>query len=581
MAEFSLNQSQRSRLIEIMTRHGRLDNENERQNFLMMTDYGDELPDLQSDLPITSSSKVFSETLLRFLLKQGRLPNSRRHALDPLLRYLCEQISGRESDLVFLKELLETLDQWVNKSDAPQPIAKPTLSEDEQKHAYDEAVLLFGQNQWVEVLKRVTQLEEHRFTQDTVIPLGVIKEQASVEKEKAEHLADMRHEYERIVVLTQMPDIKALAVQKWLLFLEKYEAEFTIQDDPKDLRHYFEVIQCLTDMQNRVLPETQRVFAGRRLAQIGDPRPEVMDVDNMEFCWVPEGRFWMGCDESDEMCDDCERPANWFNIPFGYWIGKYPVTNSQYNVFVNESGYQNEQWWELAKSAGFWRGGEFIGGYDKQLRTAPSNFGESFNLPNHPVVGVSWFEAIAYIEWLKIRWKNYLPKGWIVTLPTEPLWEKAARGGELILSQPFIREVKKGLHSPRSKLAMVPNQNIRRRYTWGDELTPELANFYDTGINSTSAIGCFFSDESPYGCAELHGNVMEWSRSEPREYPYNFHESDISEENIETYNKGVLRGGAFNRDKEDLRCASRDEGDLEVPGWNLGFRLTVVALQRD
>jgi len=112
-------------------------------------------------------------------------------------------------------------------------------------------------------------------------------------------------------------------------------------------------------------------------------------------------------------------------------MGKFPVTNAHFATFVDEGGYRDEQWWAVATTAGYWNQKGFKGRYDGQYRTAPVNHGTPFNLPNHPVVGVSWFEALAYTEWLTARWQKagYLPMGWRVVLPSEPEWEKAARGG--------------------------------------------------------------------------------------------------------------------------------------------------------
>jgi formylglycine-generating enzyme required for sulfatase activity len=176
------------------------------------------------------------------------------------------------------------------------------------------------------------------------------------------------------------------------------------------------------------------------------------------------------------------------------------------------------------------------------------------------VVKVTWHDALAYCKWLTETleaWEEtpeplatlLREKSWVVTLPSEAEWEKAARSSD------------------------------GRRYPWGEDPDPNRANYDETGIDTTSAVGCFPGGKSPYGIEDLSGNVWEWTRSHWKGYPYN---PADGRENLDAGNdiRRVLRGGAFYLSTWLVRCASRD---FITPGnryWSLGFRVVVSSFSR-
>jgi formylglycine-generating enzyme required for sulfatase activity len=184
-------------------------------------------------------------------------------------------------------------------------------------------------------------------------------------------------------------------------------------------------------------------------------------------------------------------------------------------------------------------------------------------LPNHPVVWVSWHEALAYCAWLTERLRTWegtpeplatlmRHEGWRVTLPSEAEWEKAARGAD------------------------------GRRYPWGDDPDPDRANYDDTGINATSAVGCFPAGASPYGCLDMAGNVWEWTRSlwgkgSDPEFRYSYDAAD-GREDLEASDDvtRVRRGGAFWNDDRGVRCAARHWDLPSARHWRLGCRAVVL-----
>jgi formylglycine-generating enzyme required for sulfatase activity len=301
-------------------------------------------------------------------------------------------------------------------------------------------------------------------------------------------------------------------------------------------------------LQENALPAIERAAAGVSLAHLGDPRPGVGldDVGLPAIAWhdIPAGPFLMGSAEDDEQAYDWEKPQHEQGITNAYQISRYPVTNAQYHAFVKAGGYEQERFWtEVGWS---WREGEDVLG--------PREFGHPFGLPNHPVVGVSWYEAVAFCRWLteQLREKGELENEHVISLPTEPQWEKAARGTD------------------------------GRIYPWGDEPDPDRANYEDTGIGTTSAVGCFPDGESPYGLLDMSGTVWEWTGSlwgedlfEPDfKYPY---DSSDGRENPDADRDIllVLRGGAFSSSARGVRCAYRLLFSPNSGSYNSGFRVCV------
>jgi formylglycine-generating enzyme required for sulfatase activity len=138
---------------------------------------------------------------------------------------------------------------------------------------------------------------------------------------------------------------------------------------------------------------------------------------------------------------------------------------------------------------------------------------------DHPVRYVSWHDARAYCRWLSEG------TGLAVRLPSEAEWEKAARGTD------------------------------GRIYPWGDAVpTDDLCNFNDSGRGTTPVGRYSPQGDSPYGCADMAGNVWEWTRSLHDSYPY---DPADGREDSEVDGPRVLRGGAFDDSARFVRCAYR------------------------
>ncbi len=285
-------------------------------------------------------------------------------------------------------------------------------------------------------------------------------------------------------------------------------------------------------IRDNTLPAVQRAEAGRALAKLGDPRTEVMTVDAIELCDVPAGDFWMGAEKDhpqfpDDMAYDDEGPLH-RQFTAAFRIARYPITQAQYAEFVeamNEPANKPDQ-------------------YDN----------DTFHLPNHPMVGVSWRQAVAFTDWLTERWRRdkKISNQQVVRLPTEAEWEKAARG-----------------------------MADARRYPWGvvsqsDVPNPNAANYDDSGIGSTSAVGCFSLGQTPFGCEDMSGNVWEWTLTK---WLGDYQDYD---QKVDTSLQGedarVLRGGSFNFNDNLVRCAYRNYNIITLHYDLFGFRVCVPHL---
>jgi iron(II)-dependent oxidoreductase len=261
----------------------------------------------------------------------------------------------------------------------------------------------------------------------------------------------------------------------------------------------------------------------------------------------------MGSPESDGDASGYEKPLHSQEVPYDYWIARYPVTVAQYREYVEASGH------------------------------TPGDPDRLADEDNHPVAYVSWHEARQFCAWLTAEWRGQglLPAGGVVRLPTEPEWEKAARGGLEIPESPILcRANGAWVVTP---YAMGANLNPRRRYPWGDAPDPNRANYEDARIGDASAVGCFAGRASVYGAEELSGNVWEWTQSlwgpdsmEP-EYGYPYDPADGREEpKREGDVLRVVRGGSWGNDARRARCAYRGRYYPFARHDPLGIRVVVA-----
>ena len=327
------------------------------------------------------------------------------------------------------------------------------------------------------------------------------------------------------------------------------------------------------------LSQPESVSVSTPAVKLDDRPSDVTQIETMEFCLVPRGRFVLGS-QDDAMAWDGESPSQVYDISHDYWISRFPVSNSQFHAFVIAGGYQARDYWLEAEQAGCWKDGLFRNPGADNPSTGPEDFGEPFNILTHPAGGITWYEALAFSRWMttELQQSQALPPGFGVHLPSEVEWEKAARGGLEIPGSPRIA---RAIALPKcDSLLLQKNPFPHRRYSWGDQPDPTKANYLDSGLCATSPLGNYSGGASPYGTEDLCGNVWEWTRSLWGSYPYPSNAEDRTKrEDLREAGMRTLRGGAFNYNDSLVRCSVRHHHSPLTAYRHIGFRVVASSLQ--
>ncbi len=245
-------------------------------------------------------------------------------------------------------------------------------------------------------------------------------------------------------------------------------------------------------LQGKGIGAHGRAKIGRLLSGLGDPRRGVgLRADGLPdifWCEVLGGGF---------IFQNGEKPMM---LPT-FKIAKYPITYKQFQAFIDApDGFKNEDWWRGLHTDGL-----------EQQRGGPGK--QDFKFGNHPCENVSWYEAMAFCAWLSAK------LGYEIRLPTEPEWEKAARGTD------------------------------GRAYPYEGDFDAEKGNTSETGIGQTSTVGIFPGGASPYEVLDMSGNVWEWTVTDY----YHPEANDMS-----AAVPRVLRAGSWLYDMYNARTSNRD-----------------------
>lgn len=270
-------------------------------------------------------------------------------------------------------------------------------------------------------------------------------------------------------------------------------------------------------------------------------RPYTVSKLAMPMVWIEPGTFTMGSPTTERKRGRDERQHE-VTISRGFWMGTCEVSVDQWSLFVQENGYETEA--ERGDGLSQWIRGQW-------QRVA----GSRWNNPGfpqtgqHPVVGVSWNDAMAFCRWIteKERAAGRLLEGFRYTLPTEAQWEYACRAG---YEGPFLPNVK--------------SMNDEFWYRFGDGLGGILAedHTHPTCTRRPNAWGLY----------NVHGNVLEWCQD--------WYSIDLEDNAIDPVGPAlgverVCRGGAWPNYTASIRSAFRGHDVPSNRGNNLGFRLSL------
>lgn len=289
------------------------------------------------------------------------------------------------------------------------------------------------------------------------------------------------------------------------------------------------------DAQNLLVVLERRMERGKtqspaKLAWTRSARSRVLDLLPEPFTWIdiPAGRV------------EIEDGHGEFDVA-AFQIAKYPITNAQYAKFIEAGGYRERKWWidagwEAREKGWTWNSGKSEWKPTGNPWTEPRYWADSrFNGREQPVVGVSWYEAVAFCLWLSEM------TGEGIVLPTEDQWQYAAQGDD------------------------------GRVYPWGNEWGCQRCNnsVEPCDSDATTSVRQYEGADkgnSPFGVVDMAGNVWEWCLTD-----YENRTNDV----VSDADMRVLRGGAWISGFTDLfHCVSRHSNLPHFSNYHWGFRVS-------
>ena len=284
---------------------------------------------------------------------------------------------------------------------------------------YDRAVFLLKQAKQTGVTSRFINLEK-------------LLQEAEVALEEQSRERDAKREYEQIYQLFQYKRTRDIALEAFSEYQKIYP-----HYDPLKLQQYVGMEKVTTQVINTVAPPHEQ---------------EALPF--LHWCSISGGVVTV---EAHDYRDDIVRVED-------FWMAKYPVTNEQFEIFINDpDGYGNEQWWSYNDNALAW------------FQSHKEPLQPHFKGAMRPRETVNWYEAMAFCNWLSHKVNA------TITLPTLAQWQRAALGDDEF------------------------------QYPWGNDFSSDYCNTREAELKMTTPVTRYTAGGSVFGVYDLAGNVWEWT----------------------------------------------------------------------
>jgi formylglycine-generating enzyme required for sulfatase activity len=404
----------------------------------------------------------------------------------------------------FFNEFQNTINLFQKKPqrdiEAPRPLNPDANGESKSNHAlYDEACDYAGRLAFAEAEKHF-----HRLVQRNDPDYGPV----------AYEWIELLRQYVDLIEVDQRPNARFIFKKKWDAYTALFPKEFLDGIfDPKDFANYG--IKTQLDVS---AVSTKTDLSGN--ASTVHTKPPSIDLMPKPFEWIdiPAGKVTL--EKGGYLDKDTTFDVTTFQI------AKYPITNAQFAKFIEARGYSERHLWTD-------RGWAL---HESEKWTEPRYWQDkTWNGPEQPVVGISWFECVAFCQWLSEMSNER------IMLPTEQQWQRAAQGDKRLM------------------------------FPWGNNWDGACCNNSVKPFSNTQTTSVMLYEgkgDSPYHVVDMAGNILEWCLTG--------HDTGNNEINIKDGGR-VLRGGSWDNDNPgNFRSVNRLRYNPSNGRLSIGFRIARI-----